>query len=393
MLELVVRRAVVVILCLSVCSCAVFKSKTANLAQTAPAHATTPGTLAYFLPTGRVHLHISEFKSGNLTITPSTIYIADPTKACFFRYRQSVLSDDQIKVTLTDEGLLSSVTSTTTDATPQIFQNLGELAANTLKIVAKAVGAGAEETQLEIDEVINPLNTADVAQLNHQLNWIGLNLIVTADIPGAAGATLNTSQSWGLAETGSTGGIQREGIFYRPVLPYRLTFLSDPMTAMPRDGTPHPPLQSLPAPGIFSVTVALPNEAPVMAIDVSRAAFVTNSVTIAFSNGMLKDIAYNKPSQASGLVQIPVDLSRKLLSVPDDLLTIRYANVANKTKAQTTPITNQTTLLNDQARLLEAQTALIAAQKALREAQKAQNAQNASGGAAASVPCTGPACP
>jgi hypothetical protein len=116
-------------------------------------------------------------------------------------------------------------------------------------------------------------------------------------------------------------------------------------------------------------------------------------VTIAFSNGMLKDIAYNKPSQASGLVQIPVDLSRKLLSVPDDLLTIRYANVANKTKAQTTPITNQTTLLNDQARLLEAQTALIAAQKALREAQKAQNAQNASGGAAASVPCTGPACP
>jgi hypothetical protein len=295
------------------------------------------------------------------------------------------LSNDQIKVSLTSDGLLSAVTSTTTDATPQIFQSLGELAANTLKIIASAAGAGTLTPQLEIDVVIDPLNAGDVGQLNQQLNWIGVNLVVTPDVLGAAGGgpTLGTPPSWGLDK------IKNDGILYRPALPYRLTFTSDPSTAKPRGGTPVP--KPLPPPGIVSTTVELPNEAPIMAIDVSRAAFVSNSATIAFNNGMLTDISYNKPSQAQGLVQIPVDLSKQLLSVPNDLLTIRYANVASQAKAQTDQLTNQTAILDDRAKLLKAQTDLVAAEKALKQAQQ----QQVGGGNAspAAAPCTGPICP
>jgi hypothetical protein len=322
--------------------------------------------MAYFLPTGRVRLQLTLMSDGTLTITTSVMYIPDLQQACFFRYQQSYFSDDTIKVTLTDNGLLSSVTSTTIDATPQIVQGLAEVAVNTAKLLASAAGGGeSPKPQLTIDEVINPLNREDIDRLNNKdLKRLGVSLTVTPDFD-------TRSSLAGFPKVKS----ESEGILYRPALPYRLTFECNPSSAGTVNGAgPLPNLQ----PGIISATVELPNEAPTLAVEVSRAAFVTNSAEITFTNGMLQAISYKKPSQAVGLVQIPVDLSKQLLSVPNDLLTIRYANVAAKAKQQTDQLTNQTAIINDQAAQLKAQTDLIAAQKALAEAQEQKRKDAAS---------------
>ena len=347
-------------------SCAVFESNTIDISDSSENRVKPElGSISYFLPTGRVRLQITNLNDGSLTITQSVQYVPDLSKTIFLRYSESWLSSDQIKVSLTDNGLLSAVSSTTTDATPQIFHDLGELAANTLKLMATAAGGAAATTpQLSIDEVIDPLNTNEVNKLNQELIWIGLQLLpLEPDAKDVTSSEVSVnSTSWGA----SSG--KHNGIVYRPALPYRLTFVSDPDNAQAVNGTPPP--ANKPPKGIISTSIALPNEAPKLVLDVSRAAFVSNSATISFNNGMLKEITYNKPSQAQGLVQIPVDLSKTLLSVPADLLTIRHANVTEKLKGQTDQITNQTTILNDESAQLKAKTNLIVEQQAFQKAQQ-----------------------
>jgi hypothetical protein len=345
------------------CSCSVFKSERVNFLEPGSSFEAKPGTLSYFLPTGRVRIQLNEMTDGSLTITTSVLYVPDPTQACLFRYRDNYLSHEHIKVPLTDNGLLSAVTSTHTDATPQIVQGLGELAINTLKIAASAAGGGPAslQPQMTIDEVIDPLNGRDLGRLNATLAWIGVRLeTVTPDAPVGGAVSTFTPPPEG----------RDDGILYRPAIPYRMTFISEPTMARSVGGVPPP--KNLAAPGIVSTSIALPNEAPILAIDVSRRPFITTSATIAFNNGMLKDIEYTKPSEAAGLVQIPVDLSKQVLAVPTDLTTIRFMNLANQSKLQTETVTHQSTLLEDQAALLKARTDLIAAQKALKDAQEQQ---------------------
>jgi|CXWL01.1.fsa_nt_gi hypothetical protein len=346
-------------------SCAVFESNNVDVSQPSKDRIKPEaGMMSYFLPSGRVRLQITNLSDGSLTITPTVQYVPDLSETVFLKYSESWLSSDQIKVSLTDNGLLSSISSTTTDATPQIFHSLGELAANTLKLMATAAGGGTPAPQLLIDEVIDPLDANEINKLNQELVWIGLSLLpAKPDVGGVTSREISSnSPSWGV----SSG--KNDGIVYRPALPYRLTFVSDPDNAKPVNGV-NPPVNKPPK-GIISTTIALPNEAPKLILDVSRAAFVSNSAIISFNNGMLKEITYNKPSQAQGLVQIPVDLTKTLLSVPADLLTIRHANATEKLKEQTDKITNRATIVNDQSALLKAEKDFISAQQALRNAQQ-----------------------
>jgi len=209
------------LLSLLLASCAVFKSQPVDLSQQVPELHVKPGTMAYFLPTGRVHLQLSVMTDGTLTITTSVMYIPDLQQACFFRYQQSYFSDDTIKVTLTDNGLLNTVSSTTKDATPQIIQGLAEVAVNTMKLLASAGGGGSVTPQLSIDEVFDPLNPADIVRLNELLAWVGVSLkSITPDFSaGLPLAKFPTTHS------------ETEGLLYRPALPYRLTFESIPSLA------------------------------------------------------------------------------------------------------------------------------------------------------------------
>jgi len=393
------KRFVLVLAILVVSSCAVFESKTVNLSKEHTGEAVESGEMMYFLPTGRIHLTLDSYSDASVDIKLETTYIPDITKACFLRYRESSLSYDKIQVGLSGGVFLSSISSETEDNTPKIVSDFGTIAANTLKLAAKLGAGGAAEAKvlkLHVDRIIDPFNPRDVADLNAQVGRIGMKLKVNSDFDGDAESMSQARDEpsgkpsgWGFTPE---GGERYEGLFYRPALPYRLNFITDPTTAGETTyGQVVDPAARPPA-GIVSYNVNLPNEAPIMEIKVSRAAFVKNSVKINFDNGMLKDISYDKPSQIEGFVQIPVDLSKQALAIPNDLLTIRYANV-----------TNQTTTLGDQTALLKAQADLIAAQQALKTAQ--ENAKPSPtpsstpspmpSHAAASSPagCPGPGCP
>ena len=96
---------------------------------------------------------------------------------------------------------------------------------------------------------------------------------------------------------------------------------------------------------------SVPNPERVFAFNISRSAFVTNKITtLTISNGVLTQFALNKPSEAEGFSEIPLNIAQKLLQLPSSLLTIRTQRV----QAQNSLVGAQTNLVNSQSQLLSA---------------------------------------
>ncbi|MCZ6795277.1 MAG: hypothetical protein O7J95_16855 [Planctomycetota bacterium] len=124
-------------------------------------------------------------------------------------------------------------------------------------------------------------------------------------------------------------------MFFRPLLPYEMEVTS------PAKGT------------TLRRTVLLPNEAPLLSFDVTRAAFVEKQTTLEFENGVLRRFSVKKPSQALALAGVPLEIARALASLPAEILKLR---VDYSTK---------------DAELAEARAAWFEAQSALRAARAA----------------------
>jgi hypothetical protein len=127
---------------------------------------------------------------------------------------------------------------------------------------------------------------------------------------------------------------------------------------------------------------AVPNPDRVFSFNISRSAFVQNKkIDLTITNGLLTKVTLNKPSEVEGFSEIPLDLSKKLLELPKDLLTIRTqttssaaakntVNAETKQAATESPAQSQavTDQLKAEAARLEAETKLIQDQRALQGA-------------------------
>ena len=202
--------------------------------------------------------------------------------------------------------------------------------------------------------VVDPTDTNDMTLLNVETQKIGMKVSASAELATAPNVT-TPSKSF-------------SGIFYRPQLPYRLSFQTNPATAT-KDPAGIPYVTTLPAAGVRSIEVFLPNKAPIVSLDIERASFVKNSVKLHFEDGTLVSVAYNKPSQLAGLIQIPVDLANTLLSAPNNVLTLRYQNMDTDKRVIDTK--NQT--ISTQQELITNQQALSAQMKAQQDLEQQLN--------------------
>lgn len=97
------------------------------------------------------------------------------------------------------------------------------------------------------------------------------------------------------------------GIKYRPLLPYRLEIeLSD---------------------NLIIKTIYLPNEAPVITLDVTRPAWADQVTTLVFEKGVLTQAILNRPSETLAFLKIPVDLVKAIVGLPMDLIKFRVDNI------------------------------------------------------------------
>jgi hypothetical protein len=83
---------------------------------------------------------------------------------------------------------------------------------------------------------------------------------------------------------------------------------------------------------VFSRTVLLPNEAPLMTLDITRPAFIRKVINLTFTNGILTEVHINKPSEILAGLKIPLDIVKAIAAIPKELLTfkVEYSQEYNK---------------------------------------------------------------
>lgn len=338
-------------------ACSVFSSQPVGNAPL------TKDAISYFLPTGRVHLVIDHKKSGQTDVSANEVIIPDTSQLYYAKYKNDPLSKDNFQVTVKN-GLLQQVTSTTEDQTGTVAKNLAITAKQAFEIAAVGVGGAEDVTDFKIDATFDPFDRSEVDAINGKLRLIKGNL-----------SRLTCNETTGVVS-------ETSGFLYRPAYPYALTLSFEGGKAIsdPDLGTYNPTL-----PGVAEFVVNLPSKcSPILSLDVDRTAFGKNVTTIDFSDGTLKDVNINKDSEIAGFSQIPVDVTSEILTLPQDLLTLRYKNMS----AQDQLVTEQATLLGDQTKLIQAQQNFNAAQAAAVLTQPKQ--VNKSGAATTTNP-TNPA--
>lgn len=301
--------------------CAVLQSSK----QPQPVYSNVPdkeaGALGYFLPKGMLRI---KYDGNNFHV--ETTYIPDPNYFYTLKYKANACSADDIKISLTKNGLLKSIDVTAEDKIVEIAKKLIDIGKEVAKATVIPVPFALPELK-PLDVIVDPdifiygddYNKARRSNLENKLARYGIKLDLTRqDIA---------------AKTSVTQGPQcQKGVYYRPLVPYELTLTSE------KDGKI-----------LFEQTelVFLPNGAPILALDVSRAAFVKKVTKVTFEDGILTELYVNKPSEVLAFLEIPFYLVQSIVALPTELIQVKIKYS-----------TSQTSLYEQQLKELQALKAL-----------------------------------
>jgi hypothetical protein len=256
-------------------------------------------------------------------------------------------SSDSMRVSVGTNGLLSTVASTNFDKTAEIFAELAKAAAEGFKLAA-GVPTGIAPLDQEqpgypakIDITFDPFDVDSLARAFRALQDAALTLEPDdsfVEEPDKA-PYYDSSKPATLANS--------RGIYYKPLLPYEIRIKGFRSQYITR-------------------TVFLPNRAPVLEFEVSRAAFVQKTTMISLSNGCIAEVYIDKPSQALALAKTPLTILQAFSSLPTNILQLKFdiKSLSNKVVGEST------NALNNQLALTEAQIKLLDAQRRLAETQR-----------------------
>ncbi|MER9190939.1 hypothetical protein [Mesorhizobium australicum] len=114
--------------------------------------------------------------------------------------------------------------------------------------------------------------------------------------------------------------LMQRGVLYRPELSHRLMILRKDDPDNPREAW------HLAA----TEYVQMPNKAPIFALGVNRAIFVTAETDVKFDKGNLQNVTVVKPSELNAAVDIPLYAAQVALSIPAATLSIFQNEAANR---------------------------------------------------------------
>lgn len=305
--------------------------------------ATNTSAIQYYLPKTLLELEIKSIKStagalSNPEITINTVDVPDQSQSYYYRYRRNIFSKDEVKVEFTDNHLLDKISSATESRAGVTFTKVGELAVELAKFGSIPSAAVGEE-EVIYKAIFDPMTANSITRVNSDLTghpeFGSMNLRIYLN-PITNSANLSSLTS---ASTFSPTANSNDGIKYRTSLPHELTVISL-NSATPTSSR------------VFIRTlVNLPGD-QIGNIQVRRTAFAKEIKEITFKNGYLKSVSVNNESEAEGFIDIPLDLVKKIISIPSEIVQFKI-DTSSKNKE-----------------LLEMQKQLLEAQKALEEAQE-----------------------
>jgi hypothetical protein len=250
-------------------------------------------------------------------------YTPDPNFQFVLDYHGAATAEDDVKVTIGSDGLLTKIDVTSEDKTAAIILKLVDIAKEVAKISTLSEGETTSTTIVVYDATFDPFDPVESAKVKNDLRAFHCSYKILR----ISGNEADVSKT---VVTRETETHRINGVAFRPVFAYNLH--------LQNDGTP-----------ALLQTVFLPNQAQVMSLPVTRAAFVKKVTTLGFDHGILTDVHISKPSEVLGFLEIPLGIAKAIVDLPAELIKLRI----DTTKSNTD--------------LLTAQKAGIEAQQALDE--------------------------
>lgn len=308
----------------------------------------------YSLPKTLVRVEHNEMVNSSGTFSGrkfafSSVRQADGPPICL-DYLNSVVASDDVKIVSSKSsagnkkaGFLQTVTNTTEDFSAVIVRSLIRTdfilktgddtfspfrSLNSTDRVLKPITSDVFE--------FDPLDPEDLAYSNVAMSKFGICIVVIGvtpatnsgfdkycnnPIPGSAQRARSTVETRKLNLTHKP---QKEGILYRPRVPYQIALLgrSDPGSREP---------WSI----VDTQQIGFENLSPTLSIGVNRAVFAEEETRLIFDDGDLKTACITKGSEVGGFISIPIDLATSLVKIPAQLIKLDIDQVkVNKELAE-----------------------------------------------------------
>ena len=288
------------------------------------------GGLVYHLPQTLIDVTATQdkdTKAVTYVITPSTV--GDAAARYRLRYAASSFADNDLNITVDDDGLLTSGAGTTTDQTGNVITVL----AKTIAVAAGGVPGPAAAPRLAAPGPKKPAPSPYPFTRKFDL----ASFIAGPTLPDGNRIKVIPSVA------GSGKGSIRECQFS---LCYRTTFLLRGTIGEHAAGDTG---------ADFAFTAIDPSITE--GVDIRSAGLVKRTDSVTFTKGLATGRSLKQDSTALAAASLPLTVAKAVISAPAELLQLKITNV----KDQTDLLTAQTNLITQQKALLDATAALAKA--------------------------------
>jgi len=290
--------------------------------STSTAQNTAVEGLMYFLPKSFVHIEVKPDTGTKMMLTASIKQKPNPLRGFVAQTKFNSFANDIYKMETSAEGLLSVVSTDTTDVTPATVEQATSGIIDAIagpQFLTRMVSLPPKEP---VDVLLDPWEIA--SNPNQTQNIHGVDVTVKFDDPKLNALAKNR---------------QRPAVLPCPM---------DASICVPILTTAQVKVHVGDAHSNFVMVLAHPSAT--MGIKLQRRACVQTKTSLALSDGILTNYDIDKPSEVAACLSIPLEILSAIISAPIEAITGRNARIT----AQTTLLTNQKALLDAQKAYLDA---------------------------------------
>ncbi|WDD90943.1 hypothetical protein Bsp3421_000829 [Burkholderia sp. FERM BP-3421] len=270
----------------------------------------------YYMPRQAILVTVTLDKDKNQAITVSSAKAEpDLSRRFVLKYKSSLVGTNHVTLSISSAGLLQTSNTVTTSGVNTIAKNIGADAGIFSGVLAALVPKQTNNCQA------NQTYTLAIYPENHDALPPLCNLTIAIS-PSMPLPTYNTEH---LSENSS----DQTGIFYRQLIPYRIS-ITDSQSNTKSDYL------------AFS-----PDQSPTLFYPVSKSFFANNQTNIGLTDGIITSIDQNTDGELIGLTQLPADIISGYFSAIGNL----FSQIGTATSNKATASTDQTNLTMAKSKL------------------------------------------
>lgn len=296
----------------------------------------------YYLPESMVKIHavtkvkfkynlttklISQKRIIEQSFSASSEMIADTRELLTLSYKPNALMADDIKFVVNEKGLLESADITTEDRLPNIIEALSQAPAS----IAGASLAGAAKASDEV-EVVKEFSAdfvkraRDIGSKDISLAWV-----INGTLDQEGNPVFSIDASFSIATVTVAAPAQGQNGSNAPAVVNSSDksfdgLLTRPLMNLDLQIKPAADLQVNPL--VQYLIIADVNK--LIRVPIKRTAFVKRVNKITLSNGIITSNQIIKPSSVEGLVSIPVNVAKMVVSIPAEIIQVKINTAKNK---------------------------------------------------------------